>query len=154
HHDAARTAHARWRGSDPRSGVPSGLRAVPDAEGHPGGGPVPSVARGLPRARPRRRDPRGPSTARRRQVMGHHAAIRHLFGLAAFIGLAGCAVNDPTQFYALGRTAPPSTTARSAESPTAANPRTGVPGSGAVSIGVGPVIMPGYLEHSQIVTRT
>jgi uncharacterized protein len=85
--------------------------------------------------------------------MDHRAAVRRLLGLAASIGLAGCAVADPTQFYTLGH--PPAGRADSrisasmAFTPPASTDRTEM-----VSVGVGPVIMPGYLRRSQIVTRT
>ena len=36
----------------------------------------------------------------------------------------------------------------------ASTPRSSVAGTGAVGVGVGPVIMPGYLDRTQIVTRT
>src|SRR5262245_19194049 len=55
----------------------------------------------------------------------------------------------------LGQTTVGSSTARSAESGVAASdPRGRIAGSGPVSIGVGPVIMPGYLDRTQIVTRS
>jgi uncharacterized lipoprotein YmbA len=86
--------------------------------------------------------------------MDHRAVVRRLLGLAASIGLAGCAVSDPTQYYALGRTEASSSTAGSAESrASASTPPSSVAGTGTVSIGVGPVILPGYLDRSQIVTR-
>ncbi len=37
--------------------------------------------------------------------MGHRAVVRRLLGLAASIGLASCAVTDPTQYYTLGQPA-------------------------------------------------
>ena len=37
--------------------------------------------------------------------MGHRAVVRRLLGLAASIGLASCAVTDPTQYYTLGQAA-------------------------------------------------
>ncbi len=87
--------------------------------------------------------------------MDHRAGVRRLLGLAASICLAGCAVSDPTQYYALGRTAASSSTAGSAESrASASTPRSTVAGTGTVTIGVGPVIIPGYLDRIQIVTRT
>jgi hypothetical protein len=82
--------------------------------------------------------------------MAHRAVIRRLLGLATFIGLAvGCAVSDPTQYYTLGPA-----TAGSPESRESASPRSNGAGADTVGIGVGPVIMPGYLDRSQIVTRT
>ena len=80
--------------------------------------------------------------------MDHRAVLRRLLGLAASIGLAGCAVTDTTQYYTLRRAA----AAESAKSK--AIPRSGAAGTGAVGIGVGPVTMPGYLDRRQIVTRT
>src|SRR5262249_14870245 len=67
---------------------------------------------------------------------------------AACIGLAGCAVSDPTRYYTLGPV-----TAPKAESGAAA-PTARDRGVGPVSVGVGPVIMPAYLDRVQIVTRT
>ena len=82
-------------------------------------------------------------------MTSHRGVIRGLLGLTALIALAGCAVSDPTQYYTLRqpavRNAPSevaSTTGRSAAEP------------GAVTIGVGPVVMPAYLDRGQIVTRT
>jgi len=78
-----------------------------------------------------------------------------LLGLAISISFAGCAVTDPTLYYSLGQTTVGSSTARSAESRVAASgPRGRVAGPDPVSIGVGPVIMPGYLDRTQVVTRT
>lgn len=88
-------------------------------------------------------------------MIGRGAAVRGLLGLIASVGLAGCAVSDPTLYYTLGPVAGPSTARRDAESRTsAASPRSGTAGSDAVAIGVGPVIIPGYLDRLQIVTRT
>jgi len=85
--------------------------------------------------------------------MDHRAATRHLLGLAVSIGLAGCAVADPTKFYALRQpvaaSAQSSVSASIASTPPPSNPDS----TSAVSIGVGPVITPGYLRRSQIVTR-
>jgi uncharacterized lipoprotein YmbA len=69
--------------------------------------------------------------------------------LAASIGLASCAVSDPTRYYTLGLTP-----ARRAESAPSASPWNTAREAGTVSIGVGPVSMPGYLNRSQILTRT
>ena len=90
-------------------------------------------------------------------MMGHRAAVvvRLLLGLAAFVGLASCAVTDPTLYYTLGRGAVSSSAAgmtqAKADAPT---PLRSVAGTGAVGVGVGPVIMPGYLDRVMIVTRT
>ena len=72
-----------------------------------------------------------------------------LLGLAAVFGLASCAVTDTTQYYTLGAATPPSTNSRT----NASTPPKSVAGSRAVGVGVGPVIMPGYLDRTQIVTR-
>ncbi len=80
--------------------------------------------------------------------MDRRAVIRRLLGLTVSIGLAGCAVSDPTQYYTLGQAA-----AVRAESRESASPRSDVAAAGTVGIGVGPVIMPGYLDRLQIVTR-
>ena len=84
--------------------------------------------------------------------MGHRAVLRGLLGLAAFIGLASCAVSDVTQYYTLGQAAAGSPESKASVS----TPRSGMAGTGAVGVGVGvgPVIMPGYLDRTQIVTRT
>ena len=79
--------------------------------------------------------------------------IRHLLGLAASIGLAGCAVTDTTQFYTLGYPAGGRGDSRLSAS-VAATPLPSTDRTEMVSVGVGPVIMPGYLRRSQIVTRT
>jgi uncharacterized lipoprotein YmbA len=87
--------------------------------------------------------------------MNYPSTVRCLLGLATFISVAGCAVTDPTLFYALGQTATSSSTAKSAESRVAASGWRGrVGGVEPVGIGVGPVIMPGYLDRTQIVTRS
>ena len=87
--------------------------------------------------------------------MDHRAVIRRLLGLTASIGLAGCAVSDPTQFYTLGPAAASSPTAESVERKVSASTsRSRVAATGAVGIGVGPVLLPGYLDRNQIVVRT
>ncbi len=87
--------------------------------------------------------------------MARRATVRRVLGLAASVCLAGCAVSDPTQYYALGRTAAiSSTTGSSASRASASTRRSTVAGAGTVTIGVGPVIVPGYLDRIQIVTRT
>jgi len=79
--------------------------------------------------------------------------MRHLLSLAASITLAGCAVTDATQFYTLGHssagTADSKISASIGLTPPANAERTDM-----ISVGVGPVIMPGYLRRNQIVTRT
>ena len=80
----------------------------------------------------------------------HRAVVRRLLGLAASFCLAGCAVSDPTQYYTLGQAAAGSVESRA----NASTPRSVVAGTGTVTIGVGPVIVPSYLDRSQIVTRT
>jgi uncharacterized protein len=80
--------------------------------------------------------------------MGHRAVVRGLLSLATSIALASCAVSDPTRYYTLDQAG-----AGRAESKTQAS----TPGSsaaGAMGIGIGPVIMPAYLDRIQIVTRT
>ena len=86
--------------------------------------------------------------------MNYPSTVRRL-GLATLISFTGCAVTDPTLYYSLGQTATTSSMARSADSSVAAAvPRGRVAGPDPVSIGVGPVIMPGYLDRTQVVTRT
>jgi hypothetical protein len=87
--------------------------------------------------------------------MDHRAVVRRLLGLTASIGLAGCAVSDPTHFYTLGQAAASSPTAESVErKASASTSRSRVAATGTVGIGVGPVLLPGYLDRSQIVIRT
>ncbi|HXJ82731.1 MAG TPA: PqiC family protein [Candidatus Methylomirabilis sp.] len=86
--------------------------------------------------------------------MNYQWTVRRLLGLLTLIGVAGCAVSDPTQFYFLAQTATSSSAARSAESRSSATgPRGRAVGTDTVGVGVGPVIMPGYLDRTQIVTR-
>ncbi len=58
---------------------------------------------------------------------------------AGVLALAGCmSVADPTKYYVLSPTSPRDPTSTAASS---------------VAVGVGPVLMPGYLDRLQIVTR-
>ena len=82
-------------------------------------------------------------------MSGCRALAGPLLGLAAVLGLASCAVTDTTQYYTLGAATPPGRTSRAS----ASTPPKSVAGSRAVGVGVGPVIMPGYLDRTQIVTR-
>ena len=86
--------------------------------------------------------------------MNPRAAARRLLALAVSIGLAGCAVTDPTQFYALSRPVAASPESRVSASIASTPSPTGADTTSAVSIGVGPVTTPSYLHRSQIVTRT
>ena len=87
-------------------------------------------------------------------MTNYGSTARCLLGLAAFISVTGCAVSDPTLYYSLGQTANRST-AQSVESKTVAlGSRGHIARADTVSIGVGPVIMPGYLDRTQIVTRS
>jgi uncharacterized protein len=87
--------------------------------------------------------------------MDHRAVVRRLLGLTASIGLAGCAVSDPTQFYTLGQAAAGSPIAENVERTASASAsRSRVAATGAVGIGVGPVLLPGYLNRSEIAIRT
>jgi uncharacterized protein len=87
--------------------------------------------------------------------MDNRAVVRRLLNLTASIGLAGCAVSDPTQFYTLGQAAASSPTAKSVERKASASTSwSRVAATGPVGIGVGPVILPSYLDRSQIVIRT
>jgi len=84
-------------------------------------------------------------------VTGHGALARRLLTLAAAsISLASCAVSDSTLYYALGRVGAGSTEPRASTS----TPLSSAAGTAAEGIGVGPVIMPGYLDRIQVVTRS
>jgi uncharacterized protein len=84
-------------------------------------------------------------------VTGRGALARRLLTLAAAsISLTSCAVSDPTQYYALGRVGAGSTESRANASTTQGS----AAGTAAEGIGVGPVIMPGYLDRIQVVTRS
>jgi uncharacterized protein len=82
-------------------------------------------------------------------VRNHRAVAPWLVTLS----LVGCAVTDSTQYYTLGHPA-----VRSGESGTSASvastPQSAADVRGAAGIGVGPVIIPAYLNRSHIVTRT
>ena len=86
-------------------------------------------------------------------MMDHRAAmIRRLFALTVSIALASCVgVSDTTQYYALDRAADSKSTAGRASPSISSSPRAGATG---VTIGVGPVIIPAYLDRLEIVTRT
>lgn len=84
-------------------------------------------------------------------MTGHGALARRLLTLAAAsISLASCAVSDPTQYYTLGRVGAGTTESR----PNTSTTPSSAAGTAAEGIGVGPVIMPGYLDRIQIVTRS
>jgi len=84
-------------------------------------------------------------------VTGHGALARRLLTLAAAsISLASCAVSDSTLYYALGRVGAGRTESRASTS----TPLSSAAGTAAEGIGVGPVIMPGYLDRIQVVTRS
>ena len=74
---------------------------------------------------------------------------RRLLALTVSIGLSSCAVSDPTLFYILSRATPPRASTATVSIAMSSVDRTGI-----VGIGVGPVMMPGYLDRSQIVIRT
>jgi uncharacterized lipoprotein YmbA len=82
--------------------------------------------------------------------MDRRAMVGRLLSLAAFIGLTSCAVSDPTQYYTLDQAAAGSAPAKASVETLRSN----AAGTGNVGVGVGPVIMPGYLDRTQIVTRT
>jgi uncharacterized protein len=83
-------------------------------------------------------------------MMIHREIVRRLLGLTVSLSLAGCAVSDPTQYYTLAQAGAP-TAERTATASTAEG---GVGQTTNVSIGVGPIIVPAYLDRRQIVTRT
>jgi hypothetical protein len=89
-------------------------------------------------------------------VISRRALAGLLLGLAAVFGLASCAVTDTTQYYTLGAATAASTNSRASASTAASTePRAGaatsrgsVAGSRAVGVGVGPVVMPAYLDRT------
>jgi len=62
-----------------------------------------------------------------------------LLALTVSIGLASCAVSDPTQFHALSRQTPPRSPTASASIAT-----TGMDATSIGGVGVEPVIVPGH----------
>ncbi len=75
----------------------------------------------------------------KRPDMNLRAAVVAAFAVA---GLVGCAVSDPSRYYMLGPSADPGAAARPATS------------GSSLTVGVGPVTIPGYLDRIQIVTRS
>jgi hypothetical protein len=86
--------------------------------------------------------------------MDHRAIVRRLLGVTASIGLAGCAVSDPTRFYTLGQAAAGAPIAESVERNASASTLRSRAAADALGIVVGPVLLPGYLDRSQIVIRS
>jgi uncharacterized lipoprotein YmbA len=80
----------------------------------------------------------------------HREIVRRLLGLAVCLGLASCAISDPTQYFTLAQ-APAPTAERTA---TASTAESGVGQTTNVSVGVGPISIPTYLDRRQIVIRT
>jgi uncharacterized protein len=68
------------------------------------------------------------------------AVIPLVLGAVVGLALSGCAVTDPTRYYAL----------TALRAPAATSPATT---ADAITIGVGPVSLPGYLDRAQLVTR-
>jgi len=83
-------------------------------------------------------------------MIDRRAVVACLLSLAAIIGLTSCAVSDPTQYYTLDQAAAGSGQAKAS----VGTLRSSAAGTGNVGVGVGPVIMPSYLDRTQIVTRT
>jgi uncharacterized protein len=83
-------------------------------------------------------------------MMIHRAIVRWLLSLSVCLGLASCAISDPTQYFTLAQ-APAPTAERTATASTAEG---GVGQTTNVSIGVGPITIPTYLDRRQIVIRT
>jgi len=88
--------------------------------------------------------------------MDHRAMARRLLSLIVSIALVSCAgVSDTTQYYALDRAAGSSSRAGSTESkPGISTSPSTEARTASVTIGVGPVIIPAYLDRTEIVTRT
>jgi uncharacterized lipoprotein YmbA len=82
--------------------------------------------------------------------MGQRALVRDLITLVASIALTSCAVSDPTQYYTLDQTAAGRAEPRARPS----TPGSSTAGTKDAGVGIGPVIMPGYLDRIQIVTRS
>ena len=73
--------------------------------------------------------------------MGVRSSLRVALVVALVTGVLGCAVSDPTRYYVLALAPAAPVTTRTAD----AGP--------AVTVGVGPVSIPGYLDRTQMVTR-
>src|SRR5262245_51890003 len=89
-------------------------------------------------------------------MTARRAVVLWLIVLAASISVAGCAVTDTTQYYALGRVPAGKMDPVTAPSNLIYPSRfpANQSGIGFVAIGVGPVFLPGYLDRIQVVTRT
>jgi hypothetical protein len=83
-------------------------------------------------------------------MMGPARRVRRVLSVAAFVALAGCAVTDPTEYYTLGQPTVNAVEGRAS----GATSQSGVAQSDIRGIGVGPIIIPAYLDRTQIVTRS
>src|SRR5262249_49551609 len=124
-------------------GRPAGAAGLPahhDARRPGGGRAVHPAVRGLPRPQPQRppdrtaealKEPRMPAAHMRR------AALLLLLALGAACRIVPQARPDSTRFYTLGLSVPSE------------------PGghAGQLALGLGPIILPGYLDQPQLVTR-
>src|SRR5206468_3645031 len=100
------------------------------------------IAGRLPGAEPERVTVRGspPERERRPMMRARPSRLAWLLLTAGVLVLAGCmSVADPTKYYVLSPTSPRDPTPTSSVS--------------SVAVGVGPVLIPGYLDRVQIVTR-
>src|SRR5262249_1018239 len=130
------------RGWDVQSGLGVGLRAGQVAAGATRNVTSARVARRLPGAESQCGYLRGPPSGceRRPMMRPYQSPAAWLSCTAGVLAISGCmSVADPTRYYVLSPTAPREPTPSVAAS--------------SVAVGVGPVLIPGYLDRVQIVTR-
>src|SRR5262249_42594450 len=138
----ARAGNPCRSGRDAQSGLGARLRARQVAAGAARDATRTGIAGRLPGAEPKRGDLRGPPAAREWSPMmrDYQSRAASVAVIAGMLALTGCmSVADPTRYYVLSPTAPRE------PSPSA--------GASGVAVGVGPVLIPGYLDRVQIVTR-
>ena len=81
--------------------------------------------------------------------------VRRLLLLTVSIGLTSCTgVTDTTQYYALDRPGSSSMAGSAASRASVSTSPSTEAETASVTIGVGPVIVPAYLDRTEIVTRT
>src|SRR2546427_10363065 len=141
HDVGARASNPGRRGRDAESGLGARLRARQVAAGASRDVASARIAGRLPGAEPERVTVRGSPSERERRPMMRVQASRFAWLLTAgVLALARCMyVAHPTKYYVLSPTSPRDPTPTSSAS--------------SVAVGVGPVLIPGYLDRVQIVTR-